>query len=392
MAPLILCPPADTRSPLHSRAGHGQNKYQTHAKSPSTHGVPWVGTEMQAERTPAAGCSLRCLVAFVLQGCAILSALESGAHAESPALDFNRDIRPILAENCFYCHGQDANKRQAELRLDVRDAAIEAGAIVPKDPRSSELVSRINATDPKELMPPPKSNRRLTPEQKKRLERWIEEGANYATHWAFVAPERPADARREGHSVGAEPHRPVRAREARSRRDVTFARGRPGHPHQAALGRPDGAASDARGGRCLHRRHRPEGVRKARRPPARQPALRRADGPAMARRRPLRRQQRVPAGRRHLAMGLARLAGQGAERRHAFRSVHHPPPGRRPPARGHDRGQDRQRIQPQSPPERGRRRDRRGTAVREPVRPDRHHRHHLARPDDGVRPVSRSQI
>src|SRR5947208_7060735 len=147
---------------------------------------------MQAKRTPAVGWSLRRLVAFVLQGCAILSTLEGGAHAESPVLDFNRDIRPILAENCFFCHGQDANKRQAGLRLDVRDVAIEAGAIVPKDPRSSELVSRINATDPKELMPPPKSNRRLTPEQKMRLERWIEEGANYATHWAFVAPERPA--------------------------------------------------------------------------------------------------------------------------------------------------------------------------------------------------------
>ena len=148
---------------------------------------------MQAERTPAAGCSLRFLVAFVLQGCAVLSALESGAHAESPALDFNRDIRPILAENCFYCHGQDANKRQAELRLDVRDVAIEAGAIVPKDPRSQRARLADQRDDPEELMPPPKSNRRLTPEQKKRLERWIEEGANYATHWAFVAPERPAE-------------------------------------------------------------------------------------------------------------------------------------------------------------------------------------------------------
>ena len=147
---------------------------------------------MRAEPTPVAGCFLGRLAAFVLLGCAILSALEIVAHAGSPPLDFNRDIRPILAENCFYCHGQDANKRQAELRLDVRDVAIEAGAIVPKDPRSSELVSRINAMNPAELMPPPKSNRRLTPEQKKRLERWIEEGANYATHWAFVAPERPA--------------------------------------------------------------------------------------------------------------------------------------------------------------------------------------------------------
>lgn len=146
---------------------------------------------MQVKRTLAAGWCLRSLVAFALQACAMLSTLESGARADSSGLDFNRDIRPILAENCFFCHGQDANKRQADLRLDVRDVAIEAGAIVPKDPRSSELVSRINAMDPKELMPPSKSNRRLTPEQKKRLERWIEEGANYATHWAFVAPERP---------------------------------------------------------------------------------------------------------------------------------------------------------------------------------------------------------
>src|SRR5262249_38634082 len=147
---------------------------------------------MQVERKRASRCPLRFLVAFVLQGVAVLHALEKRAQAESPALDFNRDIRPILAENCFYCHGQDANKRQAELRLDIRDAAIEAGAIVPNDPRASELISRINATSPQELMPPPKSNRRLTPEQKKRLERWIEEGANYATHWAFVTPERPA--------------------------------------------------------------------------------------------------------------------------------------------------------------------------------------------------------
>jgi Protein of unknown function (DUF1553)/Protein of unknown function (DUF1549)/Planctomycete cytochrome C len=148
---------------------------------------------MQAERNRAAGYCLRFLVAFVLQGGAVLPALEDRAQAESPALDFNRDIRPILAENCFYCHGQDANKRQAELRLDIRDVAIEAGAIVPNDPRASELISRINATNSQELMPPPKSNRRLTPEQKKRLERWIGEGANYATHWAFVAPKRPAE-------------------------------------------------------------------------------------------------------------------------------------------------------------------------------------------------------
>jgi hypothetical protein len=106
-------------------------------------------------------------------------------------VDFNRDIRPILSENCFYCHGQDGTKRKAGLRLDERASALEAGAIVPKDPAASELVKRIHSSDPKTLMPPAKSNRRLTAEQKKLLEQWIRDGAPYAKHWAFVAPRRP---------------------------------------------------------------------------------------------------------------------------------------------------------------------------------------------------------
>lgn len=108
-------------------------------------------------------------------------------------LDFNRDIRPILSENCFYCHGQDANKRQAELRLDVRDVAVKAGAISPGDLAKSSLIARIRSDDPEQQMPPPKSNRRLTAEQKKKLERWISEGAAYQTHWSFIAPQRPAE-------------------------------------------------------------------------------------------------------------------------------------------------------------------------------------------------------
>ncbi len=108
-----------------------------------------------------------------------------------PALDFNRDIRPILSENCFYCHGQDANKRKADLRLDTREVAVSSGAIVPNNAAASSLIARINTADIDELMPPPDSNRRLSVEQKKLLERWISEGAPYATHWAFIAPERP---------------------------------------------------------------------------------------------------------------------------------------------------------------------------------------------------------
>src|ERR1019366_1778306 len=110
--------------------------------------------------------------------------------ADNP-VDFNRDVRPILSENCFYCHGQDGNKRKADLRLDERASALKAGAIVPKDAAASELVKRIHSSDPKTLMPPAKSNRRLTAEQKKLLEEWIRDGAPYTTHWAFVAPRRP---------------------------------------------------------------------------------------------------------------------------------------------------------------------------------------------------------
>jgi hypothetical protein len=133
---------------------------------------------------------LTLLIGLSLPGSAVLG----GPAGDNPAglsIDFNRDIRPVLAENCFYCHGQDPNKRQAELRLDVRDEAVEAGAIVPKDAKASELVKRINSDDPQKLMPPPKSNRRLSTAQKRLLEQWIGEGAVYAQHWAYVTPKRP---------------------------------------------------------------------------------------------------------------------------------------------------------------------------------------------------------
>ena len=128
--------------------------------------------------------ALRCVMSVVLQCCMMLI-----VQAQQP-LDFNRDIRPILSENCLYCHGQDPAKRQGELRLDDREAAIASGAIVPEDAEGSSLLKRIHSENPDELMPPPKSNRRLSEEQKALLKRWIAEGAVYQKHWAFVTPQR----------------------------------------------------------------------------------------------------------------------------------------------------------------------------------------------------------
>ncbi len=125
-----------------------------------------------------------------LQASGAAAAEQSDAFAEP--LDFNRDIRPILSENCLYCHGQDANKREGDLRLDARQEAIDHGAIVPNHPETSELVHRLDSSDPDHVMPPPNSNRRLSDQQKAMLKRWIADGATYADHWAFQRPVRPA--------------------------------------------------------------------------------------------------------------------------------------------------------------------------------------------------------
>ncbi|MGB6041793.1 MAG: DUF1549 domain-containing protein, partial [Pirellulales bacterium] len=122
----------------------------------------------------------------------VSSALSLAGEPDSTTpVDFGRDVRPILAEHCFACHGPDANKREAELRLDVRDSAVESEAIVPGDASASELVRRINEQDPDEIMPPPETKKPLTAAQKDKLQRWIAAGAQYSEHWAFVAPRRP---------------------------------------------------------------------------------------------------------------------------------------------------------------------------------------------------------
>ena len=103
-------------------------------------------------------------------------------------VDYNRDIRPVLSDNCFFCHGPDEKKREAKLRLDVREDAIAKKAFIPGKPDQSALVKRIFTKDADDLMPPADSHKQLTAAQKELLKRWVAEGAEYQTHWAYVPP------------------------------------------------------------------------------------------------------------------------------------------------------------------------------------------------------------
>ena len=103
-------------------------------------------------------------------------------------ITFNRDVRPILSDKCFFCHGPDSAKREADLRLDVRDVAVSSGAIVPDRPDESEMLRRILSHDPDVQMPPAKAKlAKLTEPEIATLRRWIEQGAEYEGHWAFLS-------------------------------------------------------------------------------------------------------------------------------------------------------------------------------------------------------------
>jgi len=119
------------------------------------------------------------------------------ATAANISVQFSRDVRPIFAENCFACHGPDNNARKANLRLDTKEGLFEqtpkrGPAVVAGQPEKSELWKRIITTDPDDVMPPPKSHKTLTPEQKEKLKQWILAGAPWQGHWAYIKPEHPS--------------------------------------------------------------------------------------------------------------------------------------------------------------------------------------------------------
>ena len=150
-------------------------------------------------------------------------------------VDFNRQIRPILSETCYQCHGPDQNKRKAELRLDLREGLFRSAdgttIVVPGKPDESELLSRITSDDPELRMPPPKHGARLKPEQIELIKRWVAEGAEWKGHWAYLPPSRP------------------RAPESKPRSAAHRGRDRSVHPRRARGERARAVAARRIGGR-----------------------------------------------------------------------------------------------------------------------------------------------
>ncbi len=136
--------------------------------------------------------NLRLAISLLLTFYGLASALRA---EEGHTIDFDRDIRPLLSDNCFQCHGPDGEQREADLRLDLASSALAdrhgSQIIVPGHPRQSELYRRISASDPDERMPPPSSQHQLTDQQIALIRDWIKQGAEWAEHWAFVPPVRP---------------------------------------------------------------------------------------------------------------------------------------------------------------------------------------------------------
>src|SRR5574341_1248497 len=144
----------------------------------------------------------------------IMAAALALAADDKQPVSFNRDIRPIMSDSCFRCHGPDKSARMVGLRLDIREEALKKTAsgvipIVPGKPEESAIIDRIFAASPAKLMPPKYSRKALTDAQKETLRRWVAEGAKYEGHWSFEPIRRPAPP--EVRSAKAPIHNPIDA-------------------------------------------------------------------------------------------------------------------------------------------------------------------------------------
>ena len=305
-------------------------------------------------------------------------------------VDFNRDVRPILSDNCFACHGPDDKKRKADLRLDSADGA--KAVLSAGKPGASELVARVAAADEKQ-MPPKASGKTLTAAQIATLRKWVEQGAEYKAHWSFIPPVRSKP--------------PAAAAEAWVRNDIDrFVLARiekeglkpsPEADKTTLIRRvtldltglpPTLAEVDA-----FLKDDSPDAYEKLVDRLLRLAALRRADGPRLARRRPLRRHPRLPHRRRPRHDPLARLGDRRLQPQPAVRPTSRSSSS---PATCLPNATVEQKIA--SGFNRNHMINFEGGAIPEEYhdrlrrRPREHHRHRLARPDRRLLPVPRPQV
>ncbi len=135
------------------------------------------------------------------------------SHAADP-VSFSRDIRPVMSDTCFKCHGPDDKTRKGKLRLDVREEALKAGksgkvALIPGKPEKSEIIARLFTANTDDVMPPADSHKTISAAQKELFRRWVAEGAKYSGHWAFEPPALPAVPKTGGQPIAI--HNPIDA-------------------------------------------------------------------------------------------------------------------------------------------------------------------------------------
>ncbi|WP_448633813.1 DUF1549 domain-containing protein [Pedobacter panaciterrae] len=137
-------------------------------------------------------------IVYIIQACNSSSSNQVAEEQLPDSISYNFNVRPILSDKCFICHGPDANKRQADLRLDIAEEAYKAlkenpsaHALVPFKPNASEVFLRISTKDTAYMMPPKSSNLKLTANEISIIEKWIKQGAKYEKHWAFTPPKAP---------------------------------------------------------------------------------------------------------------------------------------------------------------------------------------------------------
>ena len=331
---------------------------------------------------------------------ALSAALLAACGGGQPPPSFNWDVRPILSNNCFRCHGPDEDAREAGLRLDLREVATAElpetpgkAAIVPGDPDASELIRRVSATDPDVVMPPPDTHLALSAGNIATLTSWIEARRRVSAALVLHPACRSHPAHGGGRRNRSQRYRSLHPGAARRARHDAGAGSRPRNAAPPRHVHADGVARDAGGRRRLRRRHCAERLRESRRPATRLARLRRAHRDGMARCGTLRRFRRL--SRRRVSappLSVARLGDRGVQLEHAVRRVRHGAARGRPARRGDESATHRDGFRTPAPAHGRERHHRRRVSRRVRHRPHRYGRHGVPGIVGRLRALSRPQV